>query len=167
MMKKFFLAIMLAVVSLGANAQFAKGTKYISTSLSAFDISYRKNNFQLGLDATAGYFTADAWMVYGRFGFGYENQKGPDNDINKFNLGAGARYYIMQNGLYLGMGLKIDHSKFGSTARNYVDLTPEVGYCFYLNHYVSIEPAVYYDLCLNKYSEGSRVGLRLGFGYYF
>ena len=86
MMKKFVLAILLAVVSLGANAQFAKGTKYISTSLSAFDISYRKNNFQLGLDATAGYFTADAWMVYGRFGFGYENQKGPDNDINKFNL---------------------------------------------------------------------------------
>ena len=51
--------------------------------------------------------------------------------------------------------------------RNYVHLTPEVGYCFYVNNYLSIEPSVYCNLCLNRFSEGTEIGLKLGMGFYF
>ena len=50
---------------------------------------------------------------------------------------------------------------------NNVYFTPEVGYCFYLNDHVSIEPAVYVDMCLNHFKDFTKVGLRIGFGYYF
>lgn len=130
-------------------------------------MSYSKDSkFSFGLDATAGYFLEDAWMVYGRFGYEHQYVKGPSNDVNNVNLGVGGRYYIRQNGLYLGMGLKYEHL-YNGEKRNNIDLTPEVGYCFYLNHYLSVEPAVYYDCCLNHFSEGSKVGLRVGFGFYF
>ena len=159
-MKKFFFALLFAVVSMSASAQFERYTSYLNTSLTGLNLSYSKDQkVTFGLQATGGYFFEDAWMVYGRFG--YEHQY---KSIDNVKMGVGARYYIVQNGLYLNMGLQYEHRepKF-----NYVQLTPEVGYCFYLNHYVSIEPAVYYDLCLNKFSEGSTVGLKLGFGFYF
>ena len=56
-------------------------------------------------------------------------------------------------------------TKYGN--RNYMHLTPEVGYCFYVNRYLSIEPSVYCNLCFNRFSEGTEVGLKLGMGFYF
>lgn len=159
-MKKIFMALLLAVVSLGANAQFDKGTKYLSASLSGLDMSYSKNaKFNLGLNALGGYFIEDAWMLYGKLG--YDHSK----DFNDVNLGAGARYYIKQNGLYLGCGLQYEHINVGNN--NFIDLTPEIGYCFYLNHFVSIEPSVYYNMCLNEFGDGSKAGLKVGVGFYF
>lgn len=162
-MKKYVLVMLLAVVSLSASAQFEKYTSYLNTSLTGLNLSYSKNEkVTFGLQATGGYFFEDAWMVYGRFGYDHQFRKG--KDVNNVKLGAGARYYIHQNGLYLNLGLQYEHRGINS---NYVQLTPEVGYCFYLNNHVSIEPAVYYDLCLNDFSGGSTVGLKLGFGFYF
>ena len=159
-MKKSLLTLLLAVVSLSASAQFEKFTSYLNTSLTGLDLSYGKDQkLRFGMQATGGYFVADGWMVYGRFG--YEHKYRGLDDVK---LGAGMRYYIVENGLYMNMGLQYEHLEPNF---NYVQLTPEVGYCFYLNHYVSIEPAVYYDLCLNKFSDGSKVGLKLGFGFYF
>lgn len=165
-MKRLFLALVMAVISVGAFAQFEQGTMYANTSLTGLNLSYSKNEkFSLGLDATGGYFIADDFMLFGRVGYSYKS------DLHDWTVGAGARYYIRQNGLYLGLGAKIDqsileqenhHSRHTSTF-----LTPEVGYCFYLNHYVSVEPAVYYDMSLNHFSSGSKVGLKLGFGFYF
>lgn len=183
-MKKIFLVALLALVSLGANAQFDKGTKYLNASLSGLSMSYSKDaKFKFGLEAQGGYFLEDAWMLYGRFGYQHQGVKGDNNDRNDLQLGVGGRYYIKQNGLYLGCGLMLDHAShvhpeytvdnegtvIGTKManRNYFDLTPEIGYCFYLNHYVSIEPAIYYNLCLNHFSEGSEVGLKIGVGYYF
>ncbi len=183
-MKKIFLVALLALVGVGAHAQFDKGTSYLNASLSGLSMSYSKDaRFKMGLEAQGGYFLEDAWMLYGRFGFQHQTIKGPDNNRNDLEVGVGGRYYIKQNGLYLGCGLMLDHAShvhlvYGYDAtgtpsltkmgnRNYLDLTPEIGYCFYLNHYVSIEPAIYYNLCLNHFSEGSEVGLKLGIGYYF
>ena len=165
-MKKIILTLLLAVCSLGVSAQFEKGTTYVNASLSGLNMSYSKDaKFTFGLDATAGYFLQDAWMLYGRFGYDHQYVKGKDNDVNNVNIGAGARYYIRQNGLYLACGLKYEHAN--REKGDYLDLTPEVGYCFYLNNHVSVEPSVYYDLCLNHFSAGSKVGLRIGFGFYF
>lgn len=170
-MKKIVLALLLAVSCLSASAQFAKGTKYISTSLSNMGLSFQKNQFNVGLNATAGYFLEDAWMVYGQLGYGLENVKGDHNDVNEFTIGVGGRYYIKQNGLYLNMGLKYGHAGQwgfgGHTTTDNLYLTPEIGYCFYLNQYVSVEPSVYYDLSVNHFSDQSKVGLRIGFGFYF
>lgn len=168
-MKKIFLAMLLAVSSLSAFAQFEKGTKYVGATLDGMglDLSFQKHTLNFGLNANAGYFFEDAWMGYAQFGYNLHNIKGDGNDTNTIAIGAGARYYIRQNGLFLGLGLKYKHNYNCGFNSNDFCLTPEVGYCFYLNHYVSIEPSVYYDISLNRFSEGSKVGLRVGVGYYF
>lgn len=43
----------------------------------------------------------------------------------------------------------------------------EVGYTFYLNHHLAVEPSVYYKMSLNHFGDCSTVGLRLGLGYFF
>ena len=77
-------------------------------------------------------------------------------------VGVGARYYITQNGLYLGANCKLVHA-----SHNYNDLMPgaEVGYAFFINRSVTIEPAVYYDQSFKK-SKYSTVGLKVGIGIY-
>ena len=163
-MKKTLLALILVVFALNVSAQFEKGTKYANLSLTGFDMSYQKNaKFHFGIEAHGGYFLQDSWMLQGRFG--YNHQGGAD--ANTFDLGAGARYYFKQNGIFLGCGLMYEFDGVNDFKNNYINLTPEVGYCFYINHCLSIEPVVYYNLCLNKFSDGSKVGLRVGVGYYF
>lgn len=165
-MKKYLLMALFAAVSLGANAQFEAGTGYVSGSLTGLNFSFNnKEKVTFGVDATLGFFFEDAWMVYGQFG--YDHKKHDD----RFSAGAGARYYILQNGLYLNLGVKYEYAnvkaiKYMHQVHN-LYATPEIGYCFYLNNHVSIEPAVYYDLSLNHFSDFSNVGLRIGFGYYF
>ena len=64
-MKKIFIALLLAAVSLGASAQFEKGTKYVGASLTGLNISYSSGEkFGLGLEATGGYFFADSCKKY-------------------------------------------------------------------------------------------------------
>ena len=52
-------------------------------------------------------------------------------------------------------------------SHNYNDLMPgaEVGYAFFINRSVTIEPAVYYDQSFKK-SKYSTVGLKVGIGIY-
>ena len=53
-MKKIFIALLLATFTLGASAQFEKGTKYFGASLSGFGISYSKvPGFCIDLQAQA------------------------------------------------------------------------------------------------------------------
>lgn len=169
-MKRILLAVVMAVVSVGAFAQFEKGTKYVNTSLSGLQMQYSKSSkFSMGLNATAGYFVMDELAVLGRAG--YEHTfSGQKNNI--FNVGASARYYIRQNGLFLQGGFLYENSNSkaksqGRQGINNVFFTPEVGYCFYVNHFVSIEPSVYYDLSMNHFADCSRVGLRVAAGFYF
>lgn len=160
-MKKVILSLFFAVVSMGAFAQFEQGTKYANLSLTGFGMNYSKaGGFNLGLDATGGYFVADSWMVLGQFGWSHM-----DGD-NVFGLGAGARYYMVQNGLFFGGGLKYNHVGPDFKTDNFF-LTPEVGYCFYLNQYVSVEPSIYCDMCLNHFKDFTKIGLKIGFGFYF
>jgi hypothetical protein len=66
--------------------------------------------------------------------------------------------------LYYSCGLKYLHER---KSFNDLQLTPELGYCFYLNHYISVEPAVYYDMSFTDFSKKSEVGLKVGIGIYF
>ena len=67
-----------------------------------------------------------------------------------------------QNGLYLGAGVKLLHAN-----HNYNDLMPgvEVGYAFFINRSVTIEPALYYDQSFKTHNY-STVGLKVGLGIY-
>ena len=158
-MKKIIVGCLLAAFSLPSWAQFEKGKNYINASLSGLNLSYSKNeNTRLDLNFTAGRFVTTDWMIYGRLGYMHTD------DYNHFTLGAGGRYYIEQNGLYLNLGLQYEHI---TPELNNLHLTPEIGYAFFINHYLTIEPAVYYNMSLNDFSDGSKVGFRLGLGYYF
>lgn len=158
-MKKTILALLLAVVSLGASAQFTKGTKYADVAISGLGLGYSENTkFFLGLEAAGGYFVADNWMVKATTGYNLQNK------CSAFKLGAGFRYYFKSNGIFMGTGLQYQYL---TDNQNFVHLTPEVGYCFYVNHYLAIEPSVYYDVCLNEFKNGSKVGLKIGAAFYF
>ena len=101
-MKKIAFVLVALMVSVAANAQFEQGKKYISTSLSGLNLSYSgSEKGHLALQAKGGYFFMDNLLATAQVG--YETQK----DISDFvTLGVGGRYYIVQNGIYLGAGVK-------------------------------------------------------------
>lgn len=164
-MKKIILALLVAIVSVNANAQFEKGTKYINMSLTGLDMSYQKGQkFHFGLEGQAGYFVKQNWMVGGKLGYEYQG----GSSSHDFNLGANFRYYFVKSGVFVGGGLLYQHAgvSYGSTA-NFISLVPEAGYCFYINKSISIEPALYCNICMNDFEYGSKFGLKVGFGFYF
>ncbi|MBQ0023605.1 MAG: outer membrane beta-barrel protein [Prevotellaceae bacterium] len=160
-MKKVLLTLVLALTMIqGASAQFEQGKKYVGASLTGLNLSFSDmKDFAFGLDANAGYFIERDLMLVGNFGVDTSN-----GNLNEFTLGAKARYYLEQNGLYLAGGLQYRH--FFSSS-NDLQLTPEVGYCYFLNRYITVEPAIYFDLSLTDFSHKSEFGLKCGIGIYF
>ncbi len=156
-MKKLALFVVAMVVSLTASAQFEKGKGYLGASLSGIDISSQSKEFHLGLSAKAGYLFQDNLMALAEVGLDHW-QSSPD----VFTLGASARYYIVQNGLYLGAGLKFKHAD-----SSYDDVLPgvQVGYAFFLSRTVTIEPELYFDISTKSFDYSS-YGLRVGIGVY-
>ena len=158
-MRKLVLSLLFVAMALTANAQFEKHTTYVSASLTGLNLSYSSNErLTFGLDATGGYFIAQSVMMYGKIG--YDHTRHTDN----FSMGAGARYYFLQNGIYMGCGLQYEHV---TKSVNNLQLCPEIGYAFFLNRNITIEPAVYYNISMNDFADGSKIGLKVGFGYYF
>lgn len=158
-MRKAITLFLLLLSVTGAYAQFDKGTKYLSASLSGLGISYSTNErFRLGIDIDGGLFVSDCLLL--KANIGYEHTR----NIDDLRAGMGARYYISQNGLFLGAGAEYNHF---TKNNNDVMIPVEVGYAFYLNHYITIEPALYYKMSLHDFSGNSTVGARIGLGFYF
>ena len=159
-MKKIVTFLAALLMTLTAHAQFQEGKAYLGASLTGFDMNYNsKNGFNLGVDAKAGYMFMDNWMLLGQVGL---NHNGSEAVADHIMAGFGVRYYIEQNGLYLGLNGKFIHAN-----HNYNDVMPgaEIGYAFFVNRSVTIEPAVYYDHSFNN-SDYSTVGLKIGLGIY-
>lgn len=159
-MKKIIFALLLLIVGVNtANAQFAKGTKYVGASLSGLGLSYSSDQkFRFGLDATAGYFMGDCFMLRGTVTYDHTKQ------IDDVSIGAGVRYYFDQCGVYLGAGADYVHY---TPSDNDVQIPLEVGYAFFVNRYITIEPSLYYKMSLDSFSKKSTVGARIGLGFYF
>lgn len=158
-MKKILLLAAVLLTTLSANAQFEQGTKYAGLNFTGLGLSYSQaTDFQFGIGAEGGYFIADSWMLKGNLS--YDHMK----DVNNLTIGAGARYYFLQNGIFLGAGLEYDHY---IKSDNSFGMPVEVGYCYYLNHHLALEPSVYYKMSFNDFTDRSKVGLRLGIGYFF
>lgn len=160
--KHFLCTLLLLCAVLGAKAQstpFAQGVKYVGASVSGLGFSYSSNEkFRFGLDATAGYFVADCLQL--RATIGYDHTKA----IDDVSVGAGCRYYFDQCGVFLGAGAEYDHF---TPSNNDVMIPCEVGYAFFINHYITLEPSVYYKMSLHDFSNNSTVGVKVGIGIYF
>lgn len=155
------MVLLALTMTLGASAQFEQGKKYISASLSGLDLSYNgSQKWDLNIDAKGGYCLEDNWMVLAKVGI----ERRDNESGTALELGVGGRYYIIQNGLYLGANCTYKHRY-----HTVDDLMPgiEIGYAYFINHHVTIEPAVYYDQSLKDHSNYSSFGFRIGLGVYF
>lgn len=159
-MKKIIMLFAALLLTISASAQFEKGKVYAGASVSGFNLSYNgSNELSLGINAMAGTFAADNLLLYGLAGYDH-----PGKDLDDtFNVGVGGRYYITQNGIFLGANVKYVHSE-----SSYNDFMPgiEVGYAFFISHTVTIEPAIYYQQSFKRHSDYSTIGLKIGFGIY-
>lgn len=158
-MKKYILSLLLLVVCTGMKAQFDAGTKYLGVSATGLGMSYSTSEkFRFGVQADAGCFIADKLLLKANLGYNHTD------NIDDFSAGLGLRYYFRENGIFLGAGGEFDHL---TKNVNDIMIPVEVGYAFYLNHYITIEPAVYYKMSLDDFSDKSTVGVKVGLGFYF
>ena len=162
-MKKFLLIMILAVVSTASGyAQFEQGKKYLGLSFSGLELSYSDvEDLNLGLQAKAGYFCMDNWMLSAEVKY---NHDGSEDASDYVSAAAGTRYYLVSNGLYFGANVNFIHA-----FHNYNDVRPgvELGYSFFLNGRLTIEPSLYYEQSFKNHSDYSKCGLKIGLGYYF
>ncbi len=160
-MKKKILTLAIALLAtITASAQFEEGKNYIGASVTGLDLSYNgSTEAKFGVNAMAGRFLADNLLVYGVACF---DHPGKDMD-NTLTAGVGGRYYITQNGIFLGANAKFVHAN-----SSYNDFMPgiEIGYAFFLSHTITIEPSIYYQQSFKRHSDYSTIGLRIGFGIY-
>jgi hypothetical protein len=158
MRKKIALFVTAVMMSLAAHAQFESGKMYVGTSLSGFDLSYRGlTGGHIGIQGKVGYLLADNVMLTAQTA--YEKYKDVPYTLS---AAAGARYYIQQNGIYLGASTIIKHGD------SYDDFLPsiQVGYAFFVNRMLTIEPEIYYEQSFKNHSDYSQIGLRIGLGIY-
>lgn len=155
------LTLLLAVLSTGAFAQFEKGTTFVKGSVSGLGLSYGNETWNFGFDAEAGQYIADQWLILGNVGF---DHVGTGNNI--FDMGVAGRFSWQKNGLYAQVGLNYNHDTC-KRAKNCCSIVPEIGYTFYVNHYMAIEPALYWKCCVNNFEYGSKAGLKVGLAFYF
>lgn len=159
-MKKIAIVCASLLMAISANAQFEQGKVYCGASLSGLNLSYNgASELNLGIDGKVGYLFADNLMALAQVSY---QHTGKDGVRDYVSAGVQGRYYIIQNGLYLGAGAKLAHT--GS----YNDVMPgvEVGYAFFLSKTVTVEPAIYYDQSFKNHSDYSTIGLRVGVGVY-
>ena len=162
MTKKITILMFAIMMALTANAQFEQGKKYISASFSGLELGYNgSSEFNVGLQMKGGYFVMDNLLALGTIG--YNHIGGDDDTPDRFSIGAHGRYYIIQNGIYLDAGVTYKHGN-----HNYNGLMPavEIGYAFFINRTVTVEPAIFYEQSIKDHSKYSNVGFRLGLGVY-
>ena len=165
-MKKILLSLALVLAScLCANAQFEQGKKYIGASLSNLNLSYSKSSdWRFGMNLNGGYFLDDEFLVRADLGYNRENS------ANALSAMAGARYYFECNGIFIGAGGELqwrDHYGRKNHGKTLLYTPVEVGYAFFINRHVTVEPSAYYKICYNEIKDHCEFGFKIGFGVYF
>lgn len=159
-MRKKIVMLLVGLLSATATfAQFEQDKIYFSAGASNLNLGYTGcEKFSADLQLKGGYLFQDNWMALANLGYGYHKYS-----PNTFSLGAGLRYYIEQNGIYLGVGVDYKHAN-----HNYDDFMPNVniGYAFFLSRTVTVEPELYYNQSFKNHSDYSGAGLRVNFGIY-
>ena len=163
-MKKLVLSTMLLLcISLVANAQFERNKWFVNPSVTGLGLSYSgSEKIHLGFEANGGAFLADNTALLLTLGGDYGK-----NMTKVTTLGVGGRYYLDKIGLFFGLGLKYKHFAFEGWKDNDFGAGAEIGYAFFVSRTVTIEPAVYYDQSFTNHKDYSKVGFKVGFGFYF
>ena len=163
-MKKALLSLaFMLMASVGAHAQFEQGKKYIGASLSNVEMSYSKTkDFSFGMNLNGGYFIDKDILAKAELGYGYAGK------ASSMNLNAGLRYYFERNGVFVGAAGEVKWNEVSGYHDKFLFYTPvEVGYAFFINRHVTVEPSVYYKLCFNEFKDHCELGFKIGFGVYF
>lgn len=162
-MKKIVASILFLLCTLGVNAQFEKNKWFIDTSVTGLGLSYSgQEKTHFGFEASGGAFMADNLALLLSVGGDYGKRI---TDMTQ--VGLGGRFYFDKIGLYFGLGFKYKH--FGDHVLKENDLAAsfDLGYAFFLSRTVTIEPAIYYDQSLVHHKDYSKLGFKIGFGFYF
>lgn len=168
-MKRFLVFLIVATTTMAVQAQyyrsnrsttpFSEGKFFVGASLTGLDLSYSGiDNFKAAGSAHVGYLALDNLMITAEAGLDCSDDK-----CHSLLAGVGGRYYIEQNGLFLGAKVNYVHG-----FKSYNDVMPgvEVGYAFFLSRTVTVEPSIYYNQSFKRHSDYSRIGLKLGIGVY-
>jgi hypothetical protein len=162
MKKRFVMMMMALAMSAASFAQFEQGKIYANAAFSGFNADYTgADKWKIDLNLKGGYFFEDSWMIFGQMGYGYR-----ENDANTFLFGAGMRYYIVENGMYLGGSANYCHtSLFDESVSDFMP-SLHIGYAFFVSRTVTIEPEFYYKQSFKDHNNLSGLGLRIGVGIY-
>lgn len=161
-MRKILIVVGFLLLSMGAQAQFEKGTWMVNPSISGLELSWNKDSkAKFGFGVQGGAFLVDNVVLL------VDGEALWTSPVDVYSLGVGGRYYFNDIGVYMGAGLYGSriNPKVGSNVNNF-SLKLEVGYAFFLSKTVTIEPALYYNQSF-KDSDYTELGLKLGFGFYF
>lgn len=161
-MKKVILLALALVISASSFAQFEKGKWILNTSVTGMNLEYNTDadKASLGVMAKGGAFLLDNVALMLQAGANW-NVSGTDVDI--YSLGVGGRYYLQATGIFLGASVGVDRWSLDDYHETQATLGAEAGYCFFLSRTVTIEPSAYWKLS----DKTSRIGLSVGFGFYF
>ena len=158
-MQRLYLVLIAVLVPVAAHAQFEAGQYYVGASLSGVGLSYNgSEKASFGLQGRAGYLIDDNLMATAQLEWDKKHSQPA-----YFKAGVGMRYYIVQNGLYLGAQANYVHAAHASDA--FQPGTP-IGPAFFLSKTVTVEPELYYDQSFKRHSDFSKVGIRIGIGVY-
>ncbi len=158
-MKKTFLLFTFLLAAVGASAQFEQGKWFVNPAITGLELTYSKaEDARFGMNAKGGAFVVDNLALLVNIGAEF------NEEYNKFAAGVGGRYYIDAVGIFLGAGFDI--SRYTKINRTDFELTPELGYAFFISRTVTIEPSVYYRWNTRN-NDLSRFGIQVGFGIYF
>lgn len=170
-MKKILFSVLAALcITMNASAQalvpqdtpFEAGKVYIAASASGIDLNYNGDDgFNVGVEAKFGIMIYDDLLAHSSIAY---THNGSHSVPDYVNVGVGLRYYIVQNGLFMGLNGKYIHAK-----SNYNDFMPglEAGYTYFLSRTAAVEPSVYYDQSFRNHSKYSTFGFKIGFALYF
>lgn len=159
-MKRLLLIIALTFSSLSF-AQIEGGTMIAGGSAS-FNTHLPENgesSSTIAITPQFGLAFADNFMIGAWFSF--QSAK----NFNGMSVAPFLRYYMKNFFVQGGYGYSYNKSGDLKTEGSILDL--ELGYAAFLNDYVALEPAFYYNANFRNGYTGSDLGLKIGFQIYF
>jgi hypothetical protein len=140
------------IINGGGSIDYYKTTSKLNTS------SMKQTVFQVSLNAGASYFVIDKLALGLNTSLGYYHSA-INNTISDFTLGIGptVRYYFGNGILLKGESLVTFTHGLGENKVNstYLTLKPGIGYAFFINPKISLEPSLNYEFESVNYKETS------------
>lgn len=158
-MKKILLTLFASVIVFAASAQISKGTVILGGSSNLNFTSYNEDAgdySQFDVDIHGGYFLMDNLAA----GLNLFYSKDSEADDATTAFGVFARYYF--NGKIFA-GAAFNSAKQGDFSGTQIPI--EVGYAWFLNNAVAIEPALNYSIYGGDL-DGASFGLNVGISVY-